>query len=96
MFDSLQEGIIVVDKNNIEFMNSLSNKILSFLANLKNFKTNKPLQGQDQSSIHPLDLKLFHLFENADDSSKGNGMSKSSKNKKKKNATSSEYSKPSS
>jgi sensor histidine kinase regulating citrate/malate metabolism len=45
MFDSLQEGIIVIDQEKIEFMNTLSNKVLSFLANLKNFKTNKPHSG---------------------------------------------------
>ena len=64
MFDGLQEGIIVVDPGNkIGFMNELSNKILSELADLKNFFKNKDLNG-DIGKTNPLDTKLFYLFEN--------------------------------
>ena len=41
MFDALQEGIIVVDKDRIDFMNTLSDKVLSFLSGLKSFRKNK-------------------------------------------------------
>ena len=32
MFDSLQEGIIVLNDGEIEFMNDLSNKFMNFLS----------------------------------------------------------------
>jgi hypothetical protein len=41
MFDGLQEGIIVIEEDHIGFMNDLSNKLLSELADLKNFFKNK-------------------------------------------------------
>ena len=64
MFDGLQEGIIVIDdENKPGFMNELSNKILSELANLKNFFKNKNHAGEIETK-NQLDLKLFYLFEN--------------------------------
>lgn len=79
MFDGLQEGIIVVDNmNTIGFMNELSNKVLSELANLKNFFRNKEHSGEI-SKKSQLDLNLFFLFEN--DKSDGKNV-KISKRKK--------------
>ena len=47
MFNGLQEGIIVVDDmQTVGFMNDLSNKVLSELAGLKNFFSNKELSGE--------------------------------------------------
>lgn len=62
MFDGLQEGVIVVDKNSIGFMNELSNKLLSELSGLRNFFKNKPHQGS-KNDVHPMDMQLFYLFE---------------------------------
>ena len=45
MFDSLQEGIIVCSLGEIDFMNELSNKVLSAIAGLKNFKYNKAIEN---------------------------------------------------
>ena len=80
MFDGLQEGIIVVDEGGkkIGFMNELSNKILSELADLKNFFKNKELSG-DNGKTNPLDLKLFYLFENDKDELKTTKKSKKKK-----------------
>jgi hypothetical protein len=63
MFDGLQEGIIVIEDDHVGFMNDLSNKLLSELADLKNFFKNKNVQGEI-SNIDPLDRKMFFLFEN--------------------------------
>ena len=42
MFDALQEGILVFQEGKIVFMNDLSNKVLSYLADVDNFfKHNK-------------------------------------------------------
>ena len=38
MFDSLQDGVIVICNEQMHFMNDLSNKILSKLAKVDNFK----------------------------------------------------------
>ena len=79
MFDGLQEGIIVVDDmNKIGFMNELSNKVLSELANLKNFFRNKDLSGEVLAT-NQLDLNLFFLFEN--DKSDGKNVKISKKKK---------------
>jgi hypothetical protein len=63
MFDGLQEGIIVIEDNNLGFMNDLSNKLLSELADLRNFLKNKNLEGEI-SELDPLDRKMFFIFEN--------------------------------
>lgn len=41
MFDSLQEGIIVVQGDSMNYINELGNKVLSELAGMKNFFKNK-------------------------------------------------------
>jgi hypothetical protein len=40
MFDSLQEGIVVVNDGQIEFMNDLSNNFLTFLSGMYDYKNN--------------------------------------------------------
>jgi hypothetical protein len=45
MFDGLQEGIIVIEDDRLGFMNDLSNKLLSELADLRNFFKNKLPDG---------------------------------------------------
>ena len=61
MFDGLQEGIIVIEDNHLGFLNDLSNKLFSELADMRNFFKNK-CQGGDVSDIDPLDRKMFFLF----------------------------------
>lgn len=64
MFDSLQEGIIVVQGGKkIHFMNDISNKILSRVSNLYDFFKN--LDDDENVSKTPcIDRKIFYLFEN--------------------------------
>lgn len=45
MFNALQEGIIVVQDNKLNFMNDLSNKVLSELSDLDNFFKNRDKLG---------------------------------------------------
>jgi hypothetical protein len=77
MFDGLQEGIIVIDNNKLSFMNDLSNKLLSELADMKNFFKNK---NHEEALNHedPMDRKLFFLFEH----DKSEGTSKEAKKRK--------------
>lgn len=37
MFDSLQEGIIVLKNGELEFTNELANRVMSEISGLKNF-----------------------------------------------------------
>ena len=58
MFDGLQQGIIVIQQNKIDFMNELSNKVISKLTDQTNFlKTSR--KGKIEN---PLDIKLFTIF----------------------------------
>jgi len=82
MFDSLQDGIIVFQGNNITFMNDLSNRITSEITGLKSFFLNKFYDGT-YDIVSQLDKKIFYVFENSK-----NGKIKNKK--KKKRATSSE------
>jgi hypothetical protein len=63
MFDSIQEGIIVIKDENITFMNDLSFKILNAMSGYKNFMTRRQADGR-KSKINTIDLKLFYLFKN--------------------------------
>lgn len=65
-------------------MNELSNRVLSYLTNHKNFfkRIRKDLSTSD---IDRMDVKLFYLFQN--------NAQKNSNKKKKKSQTSSDYSK---
>ena len=74
MFDSLQEGIIVVDRaQEISFMNEISNKIFSKITGMVDFFKNQQSDEdfdsdlkvpQDKEYKNPIDLKIFHIFEN--------------------------------
>jgi hypothetical protein len=89
MFDSLQEGIIVLQDGKLNFMNELSNRILTELTDLGNFYKNRTMESEICKD-DPLDRKLFYLFQNAGEEGVG------TKKKKKKKGTSSDYSKHSS
>ena len=60
MFNGLQEGLIVIQNKNITFMNELSNKILSSIAQVKNFARNK---FSPQKDLAPIDMPLFHVYD---------------------------------
>jgi hypothetical protein len=45
MFDSLQDGIIVLQGDKLNFMNDLSNRLLSEVFGLMSFFTNKLFDG---------------------------------------------------
>jgi len=62
MFDGLQEGVVVLQGEELSFMNDLSNRVLSELTGLKNFLKNKDLHG-NKDKQDPLDRKVFYLFE---------------------------------
>lgn len=51
----------MVEKESLEFMNDLSNKILTELSGLRNFFKDRAHNG-GKSEVHPLDMKLFYLF----------------------------------
>lgn len=63
MFDSLQEGIVVIDGNKIKFLNELSNKIFNHMTGLKSFAYNRCKDGT-YSGVDALDRRIFFLFEN--------------------------------
>ena len=63
MFDSLQEGIILIQAGKITFMNDLSNKLLSTVCKLNNFFLNINDTGETDEQ-DPLDRKIFYIFEN--------------------------------
>ena len=77
MFDSLQEGIVVLNDGKIEFMNDLSNKFMTFLSGMSDYQTNMT-EERDTSNINPLNIKIFYLFQ-AD----SNGKNKSKKDRDK-------------
>ena len=61
MFDGLQEGVIVCRDNQIIFMNELSNKILSYLFNLKDF-FKRINDDHKEIDIDLMEVKMFYLF----------------------------------
>ena len=63
MFDGLQEGVIVCKGNEVTFMNELSNNILSYLFNLKNF-FKKINEDHKEIDIDRMGIKMFYLFQN--------------------------------
>lgn len=63
LFDCLQEGIIVCQGSHVVFMNDLSNKVMSFLTNHKNF-FKRIRNDLSNSDIDRMDVKLFYLFQN--------------------------------
>lgn len=69
MFDGLQEGIIVIQDEKINFMNELSNKVVSKVTGVRNYFKNS-LDGGTVEKIDPLDVKLFYVFENNEEKNK--------------------------
>ena len=70
MFDGLQEGIIVVDQFfKIDFMNALSNKIMSTLIGVTDFLKERKKQSTSRlnSSLEKgfMEKKLFFVRQNA-------------------------------
>ena len=62
MFDSLQEGIVVLNDGEIEFMNDLSNSFMAVLSGMYDFQNNLN-EDQEKSKVNPLDRKVFYIFE---------------------------------
>ena len=83
MFDSLQEGIVVLSDGKIDFMNDFGNKFTSFLSGLQDFKTNTN-EDMETSEVDPLTRKIFYLFEN--DTAKKNVKGYKSKKKSSKSS----------
>jgi hypothetical protein len=75
MFDGLQEGIIVVQDEQVTFMNEISNKILSEITNLDNFFKNRDKKGE-HASIDNVEHNLFYLFSSDSDRTKKNKKNK--------------------
>ena len=74
MFNGLQEGILTIDsKDNVDFMNMLSNGVLSHIAGVENFLKKVQAQvemgrrrlGGYSSDNNLLHKKLFHVCLNA-------------------------------
>ena len=63
MLDGLQQGVVVIQDDKIDFMNDLSNKVISQVTDEENF-LQKYGKGGEEGSSDPLDLKIFNLFEN--------------------------------
>ena len=61
MFDSLQDGIVVLNNGKLKFMNDLSNRILSEICGLKSFFLNTNAEGKTQEADQ-LDKKVFFIF----------------------------------
>jgi hypothetical protein len=62
MFDSLQEGIIVLNDGEIEFMNDFSNKFMTFLSGMYDYSNNLN-EDMEPSKSNPLNQKIFYLFD---------------------------------
>jgi sensor histidine kinase regulating citrate/malate metabolism len=64
IFNGLQEGIVIINsEGKIEFMNELSNKIFSSIANIYDFFGNCDVKGRKFVNDR-VDIKMFYLFEN--------------------------------
>ena len=61
MFDSLQEGIVVLQDNRITFANELCSKILSAVSGMKSFVNNKQ-KVNEAPKIKNVDQKIFYVF----------------------------------
>jgi hypothetical protein len=61
MFDSLQEGIVVISDNQIDFMNDFSKKFTRFISTLEK----DPKTNNEEPDI--LRKKMFFIFENNKD-----------------------------
>ena len=54
---------MVLNEDKLEFMNDLSNKVMSFVTGMKDFKRNLNLNNEKRTS-NQLDRKIFYLFKN--------------------------------
>lgn len=89
MFDSIQEGIVVIREEQLVFMNSLSNRLLSEMCQIKDFFLNmRPKKDSGSEGRKPIDKRIFWIFEN-----NKQAQSIGRKNKKKSNSTSESVSK---
>ena len=75
MFDSLQEGIVVVEKGiKIAFMNIISNKIISKITGMADFFENLMSDDESDDDVQrkdPMDKKIFYIFDNQKIENKG-------------------------
>ena len=62
LFDGLQEGILVVEEQNITMMNELSNKVLSHVSGMKDFQSKTTIKGE-MLKFNQLDFKLFNQYD---------------------------------
>lgn len=63
MFNSLQNGIVIIKSGQLDFMNELSKKVLTELSGLSNFFKNT-YKTEDEEKCNPIDRKMFFIFEN--------------------------------
>lgn len=62
MFDGLQQGIVVIQRDKTMFMNDLCTKMFARLSELFDFQNN--LQSKTESgAVHAHDIKMFYLYE---------------------------------
>ena len=83
MWDSLQDGIVVIAKEQMHFMNDLSNKILTQLAKVENFYTEAKECINDPERENPMDAKIFFVFDTDYKAGEKNDKKKKKKQKKK-------------
>ena len=62
MFNSLQEGIIVISKEKLVLMNELSQKLINNVSGLKNFFKNINHEGEENSESQ-MDMKIFYCID---------------------------------
>ena len=87
MFDSLQEGIIVMQNQKIHFMNDLSTKILKHVSGALNFYGKQNKAGNTNIDNH-MDTKLFYEYVNSRQGEEKKSKKKKSKKSKKKKSSS--------
>ena len=78
MFDSLQEGIVVLSDDQIDFMNDFSSKFIRYIHGMDKETTKAIDMGQSKTNI--LNKKIFFLFENDKEKQNIKGYQKKKKN----------------
>ena len=63
IYDSLQEGIMVLSDGKLEFFNELSTNILNEVTDMKDIVNGLDKNGR-KVNYDPMDLKIFYLFDN--------------------------------
>ena len=66
LFDALQEGIIVVQDDQIMFMNALANRILTSMTRFKNFLLGEVGVNMEVELVNRLNMKLFYIVQSMD------------------------------